>query len=93
MSGLIGVLFTGVVTLVAGAIGFQAGIASNIGAAGGAVCLGGGIPASASCSSGSSSDSGCSPSAAGDCRFTTEEPRRVPRPGPRRPRVRRRDER
>ena len=35
MRGLIGVLFTGVVALVAGAIGFQAGIASNIGAAGG----------------------------------------------------------
>jgi len=34
----------GVVALVAGAIGFQAGIASNIGAAGGAVYLGGGIP-------------------------------------------------
>ena len=44
MRGLIGVLFTGVVALVAGAIGFQAGIASNIGAAGGAVYLGGGIP-------------------------------------------------
>jgi hypothetical protein len=43
MRGLIGVLFTGVVALVAGAIGFQAGIASNIGAAGGAVYLGGGI--------------------------------------------------
>ena len=44
MRGLIGVLFTGVVAVVAGAIGFQAGIASNIGAAGGAVYLGGGIP-------------------------------------------------
>jgi hypothetical protein len=44
MRGLIGVLFTGVVALVAGGIGFQAGIASNIGAAGGAVYLGGGIP-------------------------------------------------
>jgi hypothetical protein len=44
MRGLIGVLFTGVVALTAGAIGFQAGIASNIGAAGGAVYLGGGIP-------------------------------------------------
>lgn len=44
MRGLIGVLFTGVVALVAGAIGFQAGVASNIGAAGGAVYLGGGIP-------------------------------------------------
>jgi hypothetical protein len=44
MRGLIGVLFTGVVALVAGAIGFQAGIASNIGAAGGAVYLGGGLP-------------------------------------------------
>ena len=44
MRGLIGVLFTGVVAIVAGAIGFQAGIASNIGAAGGAVYLGGGIP-------------------------------------------------
>ncbi len=37
MRGLIGVLFTGVVALVAGVIGFQAGIASNIGAAGGVV--------------------------------------------------------
>ena len=64
MRGLIGVLFTGVVALVAGAIGFQAGIASNIGAAGGAVYLGGGmLPASASCSSCSSSASCCSPSA------------------------------
>jgi hypothetical protein len=44
MRGLLGVLFTGVVALTAGAIGFQAGIASNIGAAGGAVYLGGGIP-------------------------------------------------
>ena len=44
MRGLLGVLFTGVVALAAGAIGFQAGIASNIGAAGGAVYLGGGIP-------------------------------------------------
>ena len=44
MRGLIGVLFTGIVALVAGAIGFQAGIASNLGAAGGAVYLGGGIP-------------------------------------------------
>lgn len=43
MRGLLGVLFTGVVALTAGAIGFQAGIASNIGAAGGAVYLGGGI--------------------------------------------------
>ncbi len=44
MRGLLGVLFTGVVALTAGAIGFQAGIASNIGAAGGAVYLGGGVP-------------------------------------------------
>ena len=44
MRGLIGVLFTGVVALGAGAIGFQAGIASTNGAAGGAVYLGGGIP-------------------------------------------------
>ena len=44
MRGLLGVLFTGVVALVAGAIGFQAGIASNIGTAGGVVYLGGGIP-------------------------------------------------
>ncbi len=44
MRGLLGVLFTGGVALVAGAIGFEAGIASNIGTAGGAVYLGGGIP-------------------------------------------------
>jgi hypothetical protein len=44
MRGLLGVLFTGVVALTAGAIGFQAGVASNIGAAGGAVYLGGGLP-------------------------------------------------
>ncbi len=43
MRGLLGVLFTGIVALTAGFIGFQAGIASNIGAAGGAVYLGGGF--------------------------------------------------
>jgi hypothetical protein len=44
MRGLLGVLFTGTVALVAGVIGFQAGIASNIGAAGGVIYLGGGFP-------------------------------------------------
>ncbi len=43
MRGLLGVLFTGVVAITAGVIGFQAGVASNIGAAGGAVVLGGGL--------------------------------------------------
>ena len=39
-----GVLFTGLVALTAGVIGFQAGVASNIAASGGVVWLGGGIP-------------------------------------------------
>jgi hypothetical protein len=44
MRGLLGVLFTGIVALTAGLIGYQAGIASNVGAAGGIVYLGGGFP-------------------------------------------------
>jgi hypothetical protein len=41
MRGLLGVLFIGAVALTAGLLGFQAGIASNIGAAGGVIWLGG----------------------------------------------------
>ena len=44
MRGLFGVIVLGITALVAGAVGFQAGIASNIGNAGGVVYLGGGIP-------------------------------------------------
>jgi hypothetical protein len=44
MRALFGILITAAIALAAGAVGFQAGIASNIGAAGGAVYLGGGIP-------------------------------------------------
>lgn len=44
MRALVGTVILGLTALAAGAIGFQAGIASNIGAAGGAVYLGGGIP-------------------------------------------------
>ena len=41
---LLGAIVLGLTALTAGFIGFQAGIASNIGAAGGAVYLGGGVP-------------------------------------------------
>lgn len=44
MRALVGTVILGLTVLAAGAIGFQAGIASNIGAAGGAVYLGGGFP-------------------------------------------------
>jgi hypothetical protein len=44
MRALFGVVLLGFTALAAGVAGFQAGIASNIGAAGGAVYLGGGIP-------------------------------------------------
>jgi hypothetical protein len=44
MRALLGVIVLGLTALTAGFIGFQAGIASNIGAAGGAVYLGGGVP-------------------------------------------------
>jgi len=44
MRALFGLILVGVSALVGGLIGFQAGIASNIGAAGGAVYLGGGFP-------------------------------------------------
>ena len=44
MRALFGLIVLGVVALTAGFVGFQAGIASNIGAAGGAVYLGGGFP-------------------------------------------------
>ena len=44
MRVLLGILFTGVIALTAGLIGFQAGVASNIATAGGVVWLGGGIP-------------------------------------------------
>ena len=60
MRVLLGAIVLGLTALTAGFIGFQAGIASNIGAAGGAVYLGGGASASrgsASCSSSCSSAS------------------------------------
>ncbi len=44
MRVLLGLLFTGLVALTAGAVGFQAGVASNIAAAGGVVWLGAGLP-------------------------------------------------
>jgi hypothetical protein len=44
MRVLLGAIVLGLTALTAGFIGFQAGIASNIGAAGGAVYLGGGVP-------------------------------------------------
>jgi hypothetical protein len=44
MRALLSLLLFGLTALVAGLVGFQAGIASNIGAAGGAVYLGGGFP-------------------------------------------------
>jgi hypothetical protein len=44
MRALFGVIVLGITALVAGFVGFQAGVASNIGAAGGAVYLGGGFP-------------------------------------------------
>jgi hypothetical protein len=44
MRALFGVIVLGLTALAAGLVGFQAGIASNIGAAGGAVYLGGGFP-------------------------------------------------
>ncbi|HEY3336427.1 MAG TPA: hypothetical protein VGK16_14435 [Candidatus Limnocylindrales bacterium] len=44
MRALFGVIVLGLTALAAGIVGFQAGIASNIGAAGGAVYLGGGFP-------------------------------------------------
>jgi hypothetical protein len=44
MRAALALLVTGGVALAAGALGFQAGVASNIGAAGGTVVLGGGFP-------------------------------------------------
>jgi hypothetical protein len=44
MRGLFGVLLLVFTALVAGIAGFQAGVASNVAAAGGVVWLGGGIP-------------------------------------------------
>jgi hypothetical protein len=44
MRALLGVIVLGLTALAAGFIGFQAGIASNIGSAGGAVYIGGGMP-------------------------------------------------
>jgi hypothetical protein len=44
MRALFGVLLVLAVALTAGVIGFQAGVASNIAAAGGVVWLGGGFP-------------------------------------------------
>jgi hypothetical protein len=44
MRALLGVLLILAVALTAGVIGFQAGVASNIAAAGGVVWLGGGFP-------------------------------------------------
>jgi hypothetical protein len=44
MRALFGVLLVGLTALVAGFLGFQAGVASNIGAAGGTVWLGGWFP-------------------------------------------------
>ena len=44
MRVFIGIIILGLTALVGGMIGFQAGIASNIGTAGGAVYLGGGFP-------------------------------------------------
>ncbi|MEO5964344.1 MAG: hypothetical protein ABIR11_02670 [Candidatus Limnocylindrales bacterium] len=43
MRGFFGIIVLGATALVSGLLGFQAGIASNIGAAGGAVYLGGGF--------------------------------------------------
>jgi hypothetical protein len=44
MRALFALLFTGAVAVTAGIVGFQAGVASNIAAAGGVVWLGGGFP-------------------------------------------------
>jgi hypothetical protein len=44
MRALFALLITGAVALTAGIVGFQAGVASNIAAAGGVVWLGGGFP-------------------------------------------------
>jgi hypothetical protein len=44
MRALFAIIITGAIALTAGVIGFQAGVASNIAAAGGVVWLGGGIP-------------------------------------------------
>jgi hypothetical protein len=44
MRALFGVLLVGLTALVAGFLGFQAGIASNIGTAGGTVVVGGWFP-------------------------------------------------
>jgi hypothetical protein len=44
MRALFALLFTGAVAVTAGVVGFQAGVASNIAAAGGVVWLGGGFP-------------------------------------------------
>jgi hypothetical protein len=44
MRALFGILITGAIALTAGIVGFQAGVASNVAAAGGVVWLGGGFP-------------------------------------------------
>jgi hypothetical protein len=44
MRALFGVLVTIAIAITAGVVGFQAGVASNIAAAGGVVWLGGGFP-------------------------------------------------
>jgi hypothetical protein len=44
MRALFGVILFGLTALVAGFVGFQAGVASNVGAAGGAVYVGWGFP-------------------------------------------------
>jgi len=44
MRPLFGIIVLGLTALVAGLVGFQAGIASNVGTAGGAVYLGWGFP-------------------------------------------------
>jgi hypothetical protein len=44
MRALLALIVTGAVALTAGIVGFQAGVASNVAAAGGVVWLGGGFP-------------------------------------------------